>query len=180
MPTCKQCGTEFASPIWKLDAVDFMETDIGPQSKRSEKLRLDAGVFCRAACMAEYLGGGAEQAAQGGHSQGRSSQGSFTQIGHTHVGRLGSDDRPGLPPDAALAPRQPLQGYRQGLLDVEGKSVPYIVGCRYDGTWIAEIQLNSNATASGRGASEHEALANALSVITGEQIHPDEVEKRTG
>lgn len=175
MPTCKQCGTEFASPIWKLDAVDFMQTDIGPQSKRSEKLRLDAGVFCGAACMAEYLGGRAgERATNGG-----SSRGNFTQIGHTHVGQLGSEDRSGLPPDAALAPRRPLQGYRQGLLDIEGNSVPYIVGCRHDGSWVAEIQLNTNATATGRGASEHEALANALSVISGEQIHPDEVEKKT-
>lgn len=177
MPTCKQCGTEFASPLWKLEAVDFMQTDVGPHSKRSEKLRLDAGVFCGAGCMAQYLGGVAEErAAEVGNSRA-----SFPQIGHTRLGQIGSDGQAGQQQDAALATRQPLQqGYRQGILDVDGKSVPYIVGCRHDGSWVAEIQLNSNATATGRGPSEHEALASALSVITGEQIHPEAVEEKTG
>jgi hypothetical protein len=178
MPRCKHCGTDFDTPLWKLDAVDFMQTDYGPRSSRHEKLRLDAGVFCGPKCMGRYLEIYQEDVVR--DSDAREASDAAPVIGSERRERLtGAELVPAE--ESEVTPSSPgihphTRDYRQGILDVRGESVPYIVGRRGDHIWIAEIQLDDDATATGRGASEQEAISAALSVISGERVRPEELD----
>lgn len=174
MPTCKQCGSEFNAPIWKLDAVDFMQTEYGPNISRYEKLHLDAGVFCTPSCVGEYV--------EEGERRGASFEGAREEmpaIDQESFEMIGADEEAAS--NTAMARHGVRPGdVRNGILDVRGKSVPYILACRSrDGVWIAEIQLRDDALATGRGSTEQEALSNALSVITGERLDAEEITERT-
>lgn len=177
MATCKQCKSEIQSPLWKLSAVDFLQTEYSPRTSRFEKLRIDAGVFCSPGCMTEYLEGA--QNPRRPEYEGASED--YPAIGGATLQMLDSEESAnshGREPRALWDGQ--LSDYRQGIVDVRGNNVPFIIGCRHDGQWIAEIQLRDEATATGRADTEQKALANALSVITGEQINPETVEEKTG